>query len=163
MGEHLSKESPVRIIWEHYTTINPEKHDFFKEEGLSSLLGGEWAVVESQRGVRQDEVKTVCQDPTCWKTGIFLRGRIELFNRGWVSCYWFPKWGDAGNEKNDCKTDEENRKGKWKSICLCRVLLCKGCSLPFFYQNKCHKKKKERKKEWKKANKESDTWMDWYF
>ena len=112
MGEHLSKKSPVRIIWEHYTTISPEKHDLFKEEGLSSLLGDEWAVVESQRGMRRDEVKTVSQGATFWKTGIFLRGRIELFNRGWVSCYWFLKWDDAGNEKNDCKADEENRKGK---------------------------------------------------
>ena len=25
MGEYQTKESPVRIIWEHHTTISPEK------------------------------------------------------------------------------------------------------------------------------------------
>ena len=44
MGEYQTKESPVRIIWEHYTTISPKKHDSSKEEGRSSLPEGEWAV-----------------------------------------------------------------------------------------------------------------------
>ena len=46
MGEHKTKNSPVRIIWEYYTPINPEKHDSFKEEGRSSLQEGKWAVTE---------------------------------------------------------------------------------------------------------------------
>ena len=100
MGEHQNKESPVRIIWEHHTTISPEKHDWLKEEGWSSLPEGEWAVVQSQRGMTQDEVKIVCQGATPWKTGIFLRGRVELFTRGWVSCCWVPKRDDAGWSEN---------------------------------------------------------------
>ena len=41
MGEYQTKESPVRIIQEHYTTACPEKHDSFKEERKSSLPEGE--------------------------------------------------------------------------------------------------------------------------
>ena len=41
MGEYQTKESPVSIIREHYTTISPEKHDSFKEERRSSLPEGE--------------------------------------------------------------------------------------------------------------------------
>ena len=95
MGEYQAKESPVRsiIIWEHYTTISPEKHDSFKEEGRSSLPEGEWAVTESKRGMVQDIVKIVCQGATPWKMGTFLRGRAKLFTAGWVSCCWVPKEG----------------------------------------------------------------------
>ena len=35
------------------TTTSPEKHDFSREESLSSLPEGEWAVAESQRGMMQ--------------------------------------------------------------------------------------------------------------
>ena len=96
MGEHQNKESPVRIIWENHTTISPEKYDWLKEEELSSLPEGKWAVPESQRGMTQDEVKIVCQGATLWRTGIFLRGRVELFTGGWVRCCWAPKRDDAG-------------------------------------------------------------------
>ena len=41
MGEHQNKESPVRIISEHHTTISPDKHDWLKEEEWSSLAEGE--------------------------------------------------------------------------------------------------------------------------
>ena len=41
MGEHQTKDSPVKIILEHHTTISPEKHDCFKEERRSSLPNGE--------------------------------------------------------------------------------------------------------------------------
>ena len=77
-------------------TISPKKHDWLKGEGLSSLPEGGWAVAESQRGMTQDEVKIVCQGATPWKTGIFLRGRVELFTGRWVSCCWVPKRDDAG-------------------------------------------------------------------
>ena len=102
MGEYQAKESPVRsiIIWEHYKTISPEKHDSFKEEGRSSLPEGEWAVTESQRGMVQDIVKIVCQGATPWKMGTFLRGRAKLFTAGWVSCCWVPKRDDAGWSEN---------------------------------------------------------------
>ena len=40
------------VQYENYhTTISPEKHDWFKEEGWSSLPEGEQAVAESQRGI----------------------------------------------------------------------------------------------------------------
>ena len=100
MGEHQNKDGPVRIIWEHNTTISPEKHDWFKEEEWSSLPEGEWTVAESQRGMTQDEVKIVCQGATPWNTGIFLRGKVELFTGGWMSCCWVPKRDDAGWSKN---------------------------------------------------------------
>ena len=34
---------------------SPEKHDSSREESLSSLPQGEWAVAQSQRGMKQDE------------------------------------------------------------------------------------------------------------
>ena len=42
---------------EYHTTISPWKHDWLKEEELSSLPEGKWAVAESQRRMTQDEVK----------------------------------------------------------------------------------------------------------
>ena len=95
---------PKRAQARSYENINnrisPEKHDSSWEESLSSLPEGEWAVAKPQRGMTQHEVKIVCQGGTPWKTGIFLRGRVELFTRGWVSCCWVPKRDDAGWSKN---------------------------------------------------------------
>ena len=67
---------------------------------LYPLPEGEWAVAESQRGMTQIEVRVVCQYAKPWKTGIFLRGRVELFTGGWVSCCWVPKRDDAGWGEN---------------------------------------------------------------
>ena len=111
------KEGSRMIKWNYFADVQrPEKQASSWEEGLSSLPEGEWAVAESQRGMTQDEVKIVCRGATPWKTGIFLRGRVELFTRGWVSWCWVPKRDDAENEKNDYKTDEGNRKGKYKYL-----------------------------------------------
>ena len=96
---------PERKRWAFYWRVS---------ELLLSPREGGWAVAESQRGMTQDEVKIVCQGATPWKTGIFIRRRVELFTGGWVSCCLVPKRDDAGNEKNDYKTDKENRKGKYK-------------------------------------------------
>ena len=74
IGEYQTKG---RITWEHYTTTSPEKYHFFKEEGLSSLPEGEWAVAESQKGMTKDELKILCQGATPWKASIFLIGRVE--------------------------------------------------------------------------------------
>ena len=116
------KEGWCRIKWKLYAKVQrPEKPAFSWEEGLNSFPDSEWAVAESQRGMTQDEVKILCQGATPWKTGIFLRGRVELFTGEWVSCCWVPKRDDVGNEKNDCKTDEENRKGKYKHHVLCNL------------------------------------------
>ena len=135
MGEHQTKDSPGRIMREHYKIISLEKHDSSREKMISSLPEGEWAAAESQRrmtydrmksvcqkwnlyakaqfperqtccweeglssgqevewaaaksqrGMTQDEVKIVCQGATPWKTGIFLRGRVELLTGGWLRC-----------------------------------------------------------------------------
>ena len=95
------KEGWRRMKWKLYAEVQrPEKRASSWEEGLSSLPEGEWAVAESQRGMTQDEVKIVCQGATPWKTGIFLRGRVELFAGGWVSCCWVPKRDDAGWSEN---------------------------------------------------------------
>ena len=91
MGEYQTKDSPVTIIWEHYKTT------WFVQRGKEELFtGGWWAVAESQRGMTQDKVKIVCQGATPWKTGIFLRGRVEPFTGGLVTCCWVPKRNDAG-------------------------------------------------------------------
>ena len=95
-------------------TISPKKHDSSREESLNSLSGGEWAVAKSLREMTQNEMKIVCQGATPWKTGIFLRGRVELLTGRWVSCCWVPKRDDAENEKNNYKKNEGNRKGKYK-------------------------------------------------
>ena len=81
-----------RIKWKLYSKVQrPEKRVSSLEEVLSSSPVGEWAVAESQRGMTQNKVKIVCQCATPWKTSIFLRGRIELFTRGWASWCWVPK------------------------------------------------------------------------
>ena len=72
----------------------------FKGRWLSSLAGGEWAVAESQRGMMQDKVEFVYQGATPWKTGNFLRERVEPFTGGWVSCCWVPKRDDAAWSDN---------------------------------------------------------------
>ena len=78
MGEYQTKESPGRMIWEHYTTIIPKKLDSSTEKEMSSLPEGEWA--ESQKGITQDIAKNVFQSAMPWKTSIFLRRRV---NAGW--------------------------------------------------------------------------------
>ena len=109
------KEGWRRIKWNLYAKVQrPEKQASSWGKGLSSLPEGKWAIVESQRGMTQNEVKIVSQGAMPSKTGIFLRGRVELFTEGWVSCSWVPKRDDAGNGKDDCKIDEDNRKGKYK-------------------------------------------------
>ena len=98
MGEYQTKEGQD---WrEHYTTMSPEKHDSSREEEMSSWPEGEWAVAESQRRMTQDEVKILRWGAVPWKTGIFLRGKVEVFTRGWVSCCWVPTRDDAGWSEN---------------------------------------------------------------
>ena len=46
MGEYQTKDSPDRR--EHYTKMSPENNDSSRDEEMSSLPGGEWAVAESQ-------------------------------------------------------------------------------------------------------------------
>ena len=60
------------------------KNGHFPEEGLWSLLEGEWAVAESQRDMTQtqNEAKIVFQGAMSWKAGIFLRGRVEQLPEG---------------------------------------------------------------------------------
>ena len=85
-----------RMKWKVYAKVQtPEKWRSSWEEGWNSLPEGEWAVVKSQKLMTQDEVKIVSQGATPWKTGIFLRGSVELFASWWVSCCWVPKRDDA--------------------------------------------------------------------
>ena len=86
---------------------------------MSSLPEGDWA--ESRSEMTQDQVKIVSQGATSWKTDIFLRRRVELFTGGWVNCCWVPKRDGAENEKNNCKIDEGNRKGKHKHFVWCNL------------------------------------------
>ena len=91
----------VEFFWKAGLLILAFKRDIYKydssrEESLSSLPEVEWAVAESQRGMTQDEVKLVCQSAMPWKTGIFLRGRVELFTGGWVNFCWVTNRDDAG-------------------------------------------------------------------
>ena len=83
--------------WKLYAEVQrPEKRASSWEEGLGSLEEGEWTVAESQREMTQDEVKIARQGGMPWKSGIFLRERIERFTRWWVSCCWVLKRDDAG-------------------------------------------------------------------
>ena len=85
---------------------------------MSTLPEGEWAVAESQNGMTLDEVKIVCQGATPWKTGIFLRGRVELFTGGWMSWCWVPNRDDADEVKKSKLYAEVQRPKKrapsWK-------------------------------------------------
>ena len=122
-GEWAVAESQIGMTQDEVKIVRrgaaPWKTGSSWEEGLSSLSEGEWAVAESQRGMTQDKVKLVCRCTMPWKMGIFLRGKVELFIGGWVSCCWVPKRDDAENGKNGYKTDEGNRKGKYKYLFWC--------------------------------------------
>lgn len=94
----------------------PWKRGIFQREKLSSFPEGEWASTESQREMMQEKVKLVCQGTALWKKGIFLRWSIEFFTGGWVRWCWVPKRDDPENQKNDYKTEEKSRKGKYKHL-----------------------------------------------
>ena len=126
IASHLlsPKEGWCRIKWNLYAKgERPEERASSWGEGLRSLLDGDWAVAESQRGMTQHEVKSVCQGATPWKTGIFLRGRFELFTRGWVICCW-GEWSVAElvliritqRMRRMTSRHEGNRKGKYKHL-----------------------------------------------
>ena len=85
--------------------------------GMFELFSGWW--VSSCWVRKRDDVRwseNCMSRCNSMKTGIFLRGRIELFAGGWVGCYWIVKRDDPKNETNDCKTEERNRKGKYKLL-----------------------------------------------
>ena len=115
------KERWRKMKWKLYADVQcPKKWASSWEEGLSSLMKGKLAVAESHRKMTQDQVQIVCRGATPWK-GIFLRGRV-IFTRGWVNCCWVSKRDGAEKEKNNYKTDEGNRKGKYKHFVLCNVM-----------------------------------------
>ena len=60
----------------------PERKGWALYQRVSELL------LSPKKRMTQDEVKIVCRGATPWKTGIFLRGRVELFTKGWMSCCW---------------------------------------------------------------------------
>ena len=109
------KEGWRRMKWKLYARVQHlEKWVSSKEEGWSSLPENEWAVAKYQRGMTQDVVKCVCQGANSWKMGIFLRGRMELFTRGWVSCCQVTKMNDA----------------RWSENCMPRCNALKNGYLP---------------------------------
>ena len=60
---------------------------WFFQRGRDELLTGRWvSCCWVQRGMTH-KVKFVCQGATSWITGIFLRGKIEIFTGGLVSSY----------------------------------------------------------------------------
>ena len=124
------KEGWHRMKWKLYAEVQcSEKRASSWEGGLSSLPKGEWAVAKSQRGMTEDEVKIRCRGAMPWKTGIFLRGRVELFTGGRVSWCWVPGRAVAENEKSNYKTVEGNRKGKYKHFLWCNLIHKKVFSL----------------------------------
>ena len=80
MGEYQMEENQHRIIWKRYVEENALRND-----GLNLLPEGEQAGTASQRHLAEDKVKLIWQEAVSWKTEIFLRGKVELFARGWVS------------------------------------------------------------------------------
>ena len=81
-------------------TISHEKHDSSREESLSSLPEGEWAVAESEREMTQDEVKLYAKVQRPEKRASSRKEGLALFNGRWVSCCWVPKRDDAGWSEN---------------------------------------------------------------
>ena len=70
------KEGWRRMKWKLYAEVQrPEKRASSWEEWLSSLAEGEWAGVECQRGMTQDEVKTV-------RRGVTLEKRVSSWEEG---------------------------------------------------------------------------------
>ena len=127
------KEGWRRMKWKLYAKVQrPEKRASSWEEGLSSLPEGEWAVAESRRRMTQDKIKSVCRCAMPWKMSIFLRGRVEFFTGGWVTWCWVPKRHDTENEKNNYKTDEGNRKGKYKHFVWCSLMFIKNFFILWF-------------------------------
>ena len=51
MSENQTKESPGRIMRDHYKIISPERHDSFREHRVSSLPEGKRLLAESKRGM----------------------------------------------------------------------------------------------------------------
>ena len=118
-----SKDRWPRMKWKLYVKVQRlEKRESSWQEGFSSLLEGEWAVAESQRGMTQDKVKGVCRCETPWKMSIFLRGRVEAFTGGWMSCCWVRKRDETEDEMNNYKTDKRNRKGKYNHLVWCNLM-----------------------------------------
>ena len=79
---------------------------------MRSWPEGEWAVAESQRGMTHThKVKFVCQSATSWITGIFLRGKIEIFTVGLGSTYRVLQRDDAGSSGNCMR--KAQRSDKW--------------------------------------------------
>ena len=116
------KEEWSSMKWKLYARMQrAEKRASSWEEELSSLPEDEWVVAESQRGMTLDEVKIVWGGATPWKTGIFLRGKVELFTGGWVSCCWVPKRNDAENEKSNYKTEQGGLNKKEIQLNLCNI------------------------------------------
>ena len=69
---------------------------WFFQRGRDELLTGRWvSCCWVQRGMTH-KVKFVCQGATSWITGIFLRGKIEIFTGGLVSSYVALKRDNAG-------------------------------------------------------------------
>ena len=158
------KQGWRRMKWKMYVDVQrPEKRASSWEEGLSSLPEGEWAVAESQRGMTQDEVEIPCQGATPWETGIFQRGRVELFTGGWLSCCWVPKRNDAGWSENCMPRCNALKSGylperkRWALYWRVSELLLSPkegwprmkWKLYAEVQGPERKKEKERKKEWK--------------
>ena len=65
-----------------------------------------------------------------------------------MSCCWDPKRDDAENEKNNYKTDEGNREGKYKHFAWANLMY----KNEFLVKRLISKKKKEKRK--KKKRKE---------
>ena len=101
-GEQLlsPKEGWYKIKWNLYAKVQGrEKQTSSWEEGLNSFSKGEWVVSGFQRGMMQDKVKLVCQGATPWKTGNFLKGRVDFFTGGRLTRCWAPKRNESGQSE----------------------------------------------------------------
>ena len=80
MGKYQMEENQHRIMWKRYVEENALRNDW-----LNFLPEGEQAGAASQMHLVEDKVKLIRQSAMSWKTEIFLRGKVELFTRVWVS------------------------------------------------------------------------------
>ena len=63
-----------------------------------------------------------------WQTGMFRRGRYELFTGEWVSCYWVPKVDYAGWRNLHAEVQRPEKRASFWEEGLSSLLECDGAA-----------------------------------
>ena len=114
MGEYQTKESPGN---------NKPRKTWFLQRGKYELFVGGW--VSCCWVPKRDEAgwsKNCMLRCNALKNGHLPERKDWALYRKVVSCCRDPKKDDAKNEKSNYKTDEGNRKGKYKHFVWCNLM-----------------------------------------